>query len=189
MTTRAESAAATRTALLDAAAALLDEGGPEAVTLRAVGSRAGVSRGAPYGHFADKEDLLGALAVEQWDTVTSDLERLRADRGLSSNERLDRAIMLMLDVARNRPYVYGLMFTTPARNPQLLVNAASASQDIFLSIVTDVVGEQDARRTGALLMTTAHGIAGMERSGQLNSAKWGTTGDELVHLLITTLGR
>lgn len=33
-----------RRALLDAAAALLDAGGPEAVTLREVGARAGVSR-------------------------------------------------------------------------------------------------------------------------------------------------
>ena len=47
MTSRLESAAKTRRALLDAAAELLDEGGPEAVTLREVGSRAGVSRAAP----------------------------------------------------------------------------------------------------------------------------------------------
>ena len=44
MTSRLESAAKTRRALLDAAAELLDAGGPEAVTLREVGSRAGVSR-------------------------------------------------------------------------------------------------------------------------------------------------
>ena len=50
---RVESAAATRRALLDDAAALLDSGGPDAVTLREVGARAGVSRGAPYRHFAE----------------------------------------------------------------------------------------------------------------------------------------
>lgn len=33
------------------------------MTLRAVGKRAGISRQAPYGHFADKEALLSALAV------------------------------------------------------------------------------------------------------------------------------
>ena len=45
----------TRSALLGAAAGLLEERGIEAVTLRAVGERAGVSRQAPYKHFADKE--------------------------------------------------------------------------------------------------------------------------------------
>lgn len=64
MVTRAESAALTRRALLDAAAELLDLGGPEAVTLREVGARAGVSRGAPYRHFADKDSLPTAVATE-----------------------------------------------------------------------------------------------------------------------------
>ncbi|MFD0648993.1 TetR family transcriptional regulator [Streptomyces malaysiensis subsp. malaysiensis] len=49
MVTRAESAAVTRRALLDAAAELLDLGGPEAVTLREVGARAGVTRGRRTG--------------------------------------------------------------------------------------------------------------------------------------------
>lgn len=49
MVTRAESAAVTRRALLDAAAELLDLGGPAAVTLREVGARAGVSRGLRTG--------------------------------------------------------------------------------------------------------------------------------------------
>lgn len=189
MTTRAESAAATRSALLEAAAGLLDEGGPEAVTLRAVGSRAGVSRGAPYGHFADKEELLGALAVEQWHRVTQALGALRADAHLTARERLSEALRLTLDLARTRPHLYGLMFTTPSRNSEALIAAASESQDVFLEIVADVAGPEEARRTGALLMSTAHGIAGMERSGQLDPAKWGTTGDELVEMLIASLGR
>ena len=61
--TRSESAAATRQSLLEAAGALLDAGGPEAVTLREVGARTGVSRSAPYRHFADKETLLTVLAT------------------------------------------------------------------------------------------------------------------------------
>ncbi|HEX6345255.1 TetR/AcrR family transcriptional regulator [Umezawaea sp.] len=66
MVTRAESAATTRRALLDAAGALLDKGGTDAVTLREVGADAGVSRSAPYRHFADKESLLVAVATEAW---------------------------------------------------------------------------------------------------------------------------
>ncbi|RYZ27181.1 MAG: TetR/AcrR family transcriptional regulator, partial [Propionibacteriaceae bacterium] len=80
MTTRAESAAATGRALLEAASGLLDEGGPDAVTLRAVGSKAGVSRGAPNGHFADKDDLLAALAIRGWAQLAADLVELRSDR-------------------------------------------------------------------------------------------------------------
>ena len=64
-----ESAAATRRALLDDAGELLDCGGPDAVTLREVGARAGVSRGAPYRHFANKESLLTAVAAEGWERL------------------------------------------------------------------------------------------------------------------------
>ncbi len=49
--------------MLDAAAGLLEEGGLGAVTLRAVGERVGVSRQAPYNHFADKATLLSVLAA------------------------------------------------------------------------------------------------------------------------------
>ncbi|MBN9188177.1 MAG: TetR family transcriptional regulator, partial [Microbacterium sp.] len=42
MISRADSAASTRAGLLRAASELLDEGGTDAVTLRAVGARAGV---------------------------------------------------------------------------------------------------------------------------------------------------
>jgi AcrR family transcriptional regulator len=161
MTSRAESAAATRNALLDAASALLDAGGPDAVTLRAVGARAGVSRGAPYGHFVDKEDLLAVLAIEGWVEMALDLERVQADKGSGSRERLYQAVLVFLTVARERPHLYALMFITPSRDPQAIITAASKSQDVFLAIVADVVGQGDARSRGALLMSSAHGIAGM----------------------------
>ena len=76
MATRAQSAAVTRDALIRAASELLNAGGPDAVTLRAVGARAGVSRGAPYGHFDDKEHLLTQLAIHAWNEVAAPLVRL-----------------------------------------------------------------------------------------------------------------
>jgi len=76
---RIESAAATRRALLDQAAALLDRGGPDAVTLREVGARAGVSRGAPYRHFCDKQSLLTAIAAESWERLADHMRELQED--------------------------------------------------------------------------------------------------------------
>lgn len=158
------------------------------MTLRAVGARAGVSRGAPYGHFADKEELLAALAIRGWSQMTADLEQVAATADATPEERLYRAVLVFLTVARERPHLYGLMFITPSRDPQAIIAAASQSQDVFLSVVAQVVGDDDARRTGALLMSSAHGIAGMEGSGQLGEAKWGTNGDQLVRRLIALLG-
>src|SRR5436190_9091222 len=63
----------TRDALLDAAEELLDAGGVEAVTLREVGRRAGVSHNAPYKHFASKEALLAAVAARELLRMQDDL--------------------------------------------------------------------------------------------------------------------
>lgn len=60
---------------------------------------------------------------------------------------------------------------------------------MFLQLVADVVGEQDAREYGALLLSTTQGATAMELSGHLTKDKWGFTADRLVATLIHTLGR
>lgn len=187
MVTRVEAAAATRRALVAAASELLDEGGPPAVTLRAVGARAGVSRGAPYGHFANKEALLARLAIDAWTSLALEVEGLRATEGPSPLERLERGVSTLVDVARRRPHVYGLMFSTPVDEPEAAA-AADRLERAFLDIVADVVGAAEALRYAALLMSSAHGIAGMEVSGHLAKEKWALDGDELVRLLVGAIG-
>src|SRR5215211_7813797 len=53
-----------RRALLEEALQTIQAHGVEAVTLRAIGERLGVSRTALYRHFADKQALLAAVAAE-----------------------------------------------------------------------------------------------------------------------------
>ncbi|GAA3295452.1 TetR/AcrR family transcriptional regulator [Dactylosporangium vinaceum] len=189
MVARAKAAAATRRALLDAAAALLDEGGPDAVTLREVGARAGVSRGAPYGHFPDKESLLTAVAAEAWDRLGEQVHALRADPDRSPAEKLRTGLAGLMAVGRGHPHLYQQMFMTPAGDPEAVVRAAQRSQDEFLAIVTEVVGAADAHRYGALLMTSVHGIIGMTVSGHLNQEKWHTSAEELLDTLVTIVAR
>jgi len=57
--------ARTREKLLDAAAALFQERGITAVSLDAVAARAGLTKGAIYGSFASKGDLVVAVANER----------------------------------------------------------------------------------------------------------------------------
>jgi AcrR family transcriptional regulator len=183
VTSRQESAAKTRRALLEAAAELLDEGGPEAVTLREVGARCGVSRNAPYRHFADKERLLTTVAVEGWDQLADTLGGVRATcRAASSQLRV--ALMTFVELARTRPHLYQLMFVIPADDPDAGAAAAGRAQDELLAIVTAVVGREDARRYGAVLVSSAHGIAALEIGRHLTEAKWGVTAEEVVATLV-----
>jgi AcrR family transcriptional regulator len=186
MATRAETAAATRRALLDAAGALLDGGGPDAVTLREVGGRAGVSRSAPYRHFADKESLLTAVAAEAWNDIGDGLEVLAASTA-APEKTLRGALLSLITIARARPHLYRLMFTTPAADPTAVVKAAERSHDLFLHIVARLVGPRVARQYGALLLTSTHGAIGLELSGHLVSDKWQSTAEDVVNLAISRL--
>ncbi|TVT61593.1 TetR/AcrR family transcriptional regulator [Amycolatopsis rhizosphaerae] len=205
MVTRAESAAATRRALLDAAAELLDLGGPEAVTLREVGARAGVTRGAPYRHFADKESLLTAVAAESWERIGDQVHALRTDPALSASEKLRGALRTLIGVGREQPHLYQMLFRQhghrsvqrgegldrvlrqlcgPTGDPAAADRAADRFQDEFLAVVAAFVGDRNAPHFGALLLTSAHGIASMELGGHLGTDRWRTTADELVDTLV-----
>ena len=141
---REESAAATRRNLLDQAALLLDVGGLDAVTLREVGARAGVSRGAPYRHFADKEGLLTAVAAEGWKRLGDHMHELHTEDGLSSGDKLRAALVQIITVSRQQPHLYRLMFSPPAGDPTAVVRAAQRMCDEFLAIVAGVAGNDRA---------------------------------------------
>ncbi|MEV4129532.1 TetR/AcrR family transcriptional regulator [Nocardia sp. NPDC049707] len=190
MVSRVESTAATRRALLDAASALLDRGGPDAVTLREVGARAGVTRGAPYRHFPDKDSLLTAIATEALNRLADDVRAVHADPHATPADKLHRALTALMTIGRRQPHLYLLMFTYPAGDPAAIGAATLAgerAQDEFLAIVSDLVGAQHVNRFAALLLTSAHGITVMEVNGQLSADKWHTTAEELVSTLVSMI--
>ena len=94
-----------RQALLDAAMTLIDIRGRDALTLREAARRAGVSEAAPYRHFANLDELLGAVALEGFEMLISDLEAI-------SGARRIRAAYLAFAV--DFPGRYQLMFVALA---------------------------------------------------------------------------
>jgi AcrR family transcriptional regulator len=183
---RSETAAATRRSLLDAAGALLDIGGIEAVTLREVGARAGVSRSAAYRHFADKDALLTVLATNALSELGDALEVLAVSDD-TPEHALHSALVSLMTIGRTRPHLYRLMFTTPAGDPTAAVAASERTWDLFLDIVARNVGPQRAQHFGALLLTSVHGITSLESSGHLISDKWQTTAEQLIDTVISLL--
>ena len=90
-----------RRALLDAAATLIDIRGRDALTLREAARRAGVSEAAPYRHFTNLDEVLGAVALEGYEMLIADLEIA------SSARRLREAYLAF---AGDFPGRYQLMF-------------------------------------------------------------------------------
>jgi AcrR family transcriptional regulator len=160
----------TRQRLIDAAAQLLDLGGPAAVTLRDVGRAAGVSRTAPYRHFADKHALLAAVAARELERQGANLARAGASTG-------DVRAMLQGYVrwARRYPERFHLTYGRWERGDAGLGEAAGAARTALDRAVAaaQARGELpagDPERLASLLLALAHGAADLALAGHLSAA-------------------
>jgi AcrR family transcriptional regulator len=63
-----------RRVLIEAALKLAEEGGPEAINVREVARRAGVSPGAPFRHFESRAALMTAVAEEAQQRFRAEIE-------------------------------------------------------------------------------------------------------------------
>ncbi len=172
--------AGTRANLLSAASELLAQGGPETVTLRAVGAAAGVSRTAPYRHFADKDDLLSAVAAENFGFLTASMKKAAEDTSKDAliDTPLYRAFLRYAQAALERPAHYRLVFGDfQINNPsQALEDAATECANYFYEIVEEsqrdgTLIDEDVRDIMALLWTSLHGIIDLTLSGHLREPR------------------
>ena len=162
----------TRALLIAAAAALLDRGGPVEVKLREVGRLAGVSHNAPYKHFADKEELLAAIAAEE---LRSQSRLMQALAGSASPLAALRMLAhAYVGWARTTPARFKLTFGAWTRKSAELQQAAEQSRAVLVSIVAaaQALGELppgDADRLAALLLALAHGAIDQALAGHLSA--------------------
>jgi AcrR family transcriptional regulator len=86
-----------REAMVEATVALIEEVGPERVTVREAARRAGVSSGAPFRHFPNKTALMTAVAEEamRWFQATTEraLEDAQGDPPLEQLRALGAAFL------------------------------------------------------------------------------------------------
>jgi len=98
-----------RRVLIDTALDLVTEEQDWTFSLREVARRAGVSHHAPYNHFPEKQDLLGAVAVVGFEKLRDGM--LRAMAGIAAPEALVEAIgRNYLRLGLENPALYRLMF-------------------------------------------------------------------------------
>jgi AcrR family transcriptional regulator len=97
-----------REKLIASALEILEVEGEEP-SLRAVARAAGVSAMAPYRHFADKADLLSAVADHGFETLGRVL--VAADDQPDAREALFAQGMAYIDFARTNPALFRLMYS------------------------------------------------------------------------------
>jgi AcrR family transcriptional regulator len=183
--------AGTRDRLIEAAAKLLDKGGPAAVTLRAVADRCGVSHNAPYKHFASKQDLLAAIASREL-VGRSDVSPAKGSDALG---RLQEMIYGYARWAQARPARFKLTFGPWSAATDELTQAAAAARQRLIEAVADamnarVIARRDPERVAYLILALAHGAADLALGGHLSATGKGKADpQDLIDDLLALLRR
>ncbi|WP_369829724.1 TetR/AcrR family transcriptional regulator [Mycobacterium sp. E2479] len=173
-------------ALTSAALSLVAEKGPKGFTLTEAARRAGVSAAAPYRHFADKAELLAAVAEQGFHALHADLAAA-AERVLDPKERVVELGRAYVQWAIAHPDHYQVMFgaeSLKAEQPGLAVAGEQAFGDLLDAIAkcqeAGIVGAQDPRDVAAPLWSLVHGIASLAIGGQLSAVGIVQAPDELI---------
>ena len=159
-------------ALIDEALKLVEQDGEMAVSLRDLAQSLGVSRAAPYRHFASRDDLLAAVAARGFEDLVALYDTALAGPG-NAQERLSAASHAFFDFAMRRPGLYRLMFESDLLNrtppPAVTLPAANASYYQLLRAVADAnpqMSEAQAKVRTIIMMSTGHGFLALDRAGR-----------------------
>ena len=101
-----------RNTLIETSLKLIEEKGVRALTLREIGSRAGVSRMAAYRHFANKSELLGAICEAGFNRFVDVLTAARESTDGTFHGRLSQMGLAYVRFAAGHPAHYEVMFGT-----------------------------------------------------------------------------
>lgn len=140
--------------------------GPESFSLREAARDAGVTSGAAYKHFADKDELLAAVAAEALKLLAQRTQKATADR--KGKDRLAAAAMAYIDFASAEPRLFKLAFSRFGSNSraesdgipdsfeQLRIALAGVQTDPGKPVDTDIL---------SFAWAIAHGAASLISDG------------------------
>ncbi|MDX6740633.1 TetR/AcrR family transcriptional regulator [Actinocorallia sp. A-T 12471] len=166
-----------RAVLLDEATAVLREHGADALSLRDLARRAGVSHGAPRSHFVDRRALLDALAERGFLRLAETIRKAAESTPDDFARSLHAAGSAYVAFAAAEPALLDLMFAAKVDSPSETVHAAAAQLFLVMSdimatgVAAGVVAAHEADRLALLLSATVQGIAGLVTSRRITVAQ------------------
>jgi AcrR family transcriptional regulator len=147
--------ALTETEILDAALSLLDHGGPDAASVRAVAARVGVAPNAIYTYFPDKAAVVNALVERLLGEVDQDIF---ADRAQPWRERVAALAVELRAKLSAHPGAVSLMVGGRLDGPN-----AQALNERLLRLLADAgLDSNDAARASYLLFVYIFGSLALE---------------------------
>ncbi|MBS0470822.1 MAG: TetR family transcriptional regulator [Proteobacteria bacterium] len=183
---RAQAHAATRGAIIDAARRVAARDGSRDLSLRGVAAEAGFAPAALYGYFANKDDLLLALAADDLTTLARTMRDAVARQ--NGEGRLSAAAATALTALRQTESlaaaVGAMSSDVGGSEAERLFNGRMIAA---LKVLSDASGKPATSREGqcdvVLVAAAVAGLAMLARSGRLEAL--GFSPDEVLARLDT----
>lgn len=165
-----------RRALLDAAIELIQTEGADALTLRAAARAAGVSQAAPYRHFADKRELLAAVAEEGFRMMAAEMRAASAAHPGDAVGGFRACGLAYVDFARAHPAHFRVMFGRHVANRAAYPGLKEAAGESFALLEARIADGQGAgfivdaevRPLAIATWSMMHGFSSLLVDGQLD---------------------
>jgi AcrR family transcriptional regulator len=159
--------------MVQEAVRLIQREGVEALTLRSVGERLGVSRTALYRHFTDKQALLTAVAAEGFRTLRTALAEAWESRGRGS-EGFQAMGVAYVRFAVTHPSHYRVMFGGRVRHADrsVLRDADTDAFRVLLDAIVELQGQglvrgDDPGHLALYIWAVVHGVSMLALDGML----------------------
>lgn len=167
-----------RRTLIDAALQQIEQHGPGAVTLREVARMAGVSHQAPYRHFADRSELLAAVAEEGFRALHAELVD-KMQSASHARDALRTSGITYVEFAVAHPSHFRVMFGAEAAACRWKIPSLAAAAEGPFGVLTqalaevrrDTAGENDTLDYALTLWSLVHGLASLLVEGQLQGRR------------------
>ena len=154
----------TRQRILDAAVALLDDGGPEALTLTAVATALGVRTPSLYHHVDGLDGLRREIRVHGIERLGDALQR--ASSGRSGRDALGAVARAYVGFGRLQPGLYALTLAGSDDGDERVRVAATRVLDTVLAVLRGYGLEGEAALHATRFVRSAlHGFTALERAG------------------------
>ena len=178
-----------RDALVQAALAEVERGGPEAINISALAKQLGVSQPAPYKHFADRESLLAAVTVV---ALRQFLETVREAIGKPSRRsKLSRFALATLEFGLRRNGLYRLIFASRAmacmpKDSELHAAAMETFGLLVVALEAPAVGTL-RERSALKIWAALHGVVMLAEQGLLTGELAGASREELAEEIVAEI--
>ncbi len=185
--------------VIDAAEDLLDAGGFDALSVRRVADRLGVSRQVVYTHFGGMDGLLDAVHQRMSARLTGAVEAAPGEAG--TVEHLRSSTQAYVAAARRHPEPYQLLFEQPVPEHQPSVEAHAAARASFGRVIAaadawlhgevssqpddEATWNRDAVDLARVLWSAGHGFVVLERAGYATATETDRLVDRMVRSVLS----